>query len=97
MQSNFDIHKFLSENKLTRNSKLVEEISTSDYENEEKLLAAVNNILRDLSDRSNDFKQIKNKKILLQLLDGIMGLLDPEFIEDNQFKMGIRDFFSKYK
>ena len=97
MESNFDIHKFLSENKLTRNSKLVEEISIDNPENDEKVLAAVNNILRDLSDRENDFKQIKNKIILLQLLDGIMGLLDPEFIQDNQFKMGVRDFFTKYK
>lgn len=97
MESNFDIHKFLSENKLTRNSKLVEEVSMDNPENDEKVLAAVNNILRDLSDRGNDFKQIKNKIILLQLLDGIMGLLDPEFIQDNQFKMGVRDFFNKYK
>ena len=97
MESNFDIHKFLSENKLTRNSKLVEEVSMDNPENDEKVLAAVNNILRDLSDRGNDFKQIKNKIILLQLLDGIMGLLDPEFIQDNQFKMGVRDFFTKYK
>lgn len=97
MESNFDIHKFLSENKLTRNSKLVEEVSMDNPENDEKVLAAVNNILKDLSDRGNDFKQIKNKRILLQLLDGIMGLLDPEFIQDNQFKMGVRDFFTKYK
>ena len=97
MESNFDIHKFLSENKLTRNSKLVEEVSIDNPENDEKVLAAVNNILRDLSDRENDFKQIKNKIILLQLLDGIMGLLDPEFTQDNQFKMGVRDFFTKYK
>ena len=64
MESNFDIHKFLSENKLTRNSKLVEEVSMDNPENDEKVLAAVNNILRDLSDRGTDFIQIKNKIIV---------------------------------
>lgn len=58
---------------------------------------AVKNIDKDLADRSSDFKLISTKDKLVELLDTIVGQLDPKFKESPAFKAGVREFFTKHK
>ena len=63
----------------------------------EKETPAVKNIDKDLADRGSDFKLISTKDKLVELLDTIVGQLDPKFKESPAFKAGVREFFTKHK
>ena len=63
----------------------------------EKETPAVKNIVKDLADRSSDFKLINTKDKVVELLDAIVDQLNPKVIEAPAFKTGVREFFTKHK
>ena len=63
----------------------------------EKETPAIQNIVKDLADRSSDFKLINTTPKVVELLDAIVDQLDPKVIEAPAFKTGVREFFNKHK
>ena len=63
----------------------------------EKETPAIKNIVKDLADRSSDFKLINTKDKVVELLDAIVDQLNPKVIEAPAFKTGVREFFTKHK
>jgi len=57
----------------------------------------INNIVKDLSDRGTDFKMINTKEKTIDLLDGIVELMDSNFINSPQFSQAVIAFYNKYK
>ena len=54
-------------------------------------------IAKDLEDRGSNFKNIKSKEKMTQLLDVLVNKLDPKFKESPLFKQSVIAFYNKYK
>ena len=54
-------------------------------------------IAKDLEDRDSNFKNIKSKEKMTQLLDVLVNKLDPKFKESPLFKQSVIAFYNKYK
>lgn len=66
-------------------------------EQEDSSNTNINNIVKDLSDRGTDFKMINTKEKAIDLLDGIAGLMDSDFVNSPQFSQAVIAFYNKYK
>jgi len=62
-----------------------------------KQASNVTAISKDLDDQTSNFKSISNKLKMEQLLDAVVGKLDPKFIESGGFKQAVLSFYKKYK
>lgn len=62
-----------------------------------KLASNVTAISKDLDDQSSNFKSISNKLKMEQLLDAVVGKLDPDFKDSNGFRQAVLSFYKKYK
>jgi hypothetical protein len=54
-------------------------------------------ISKDLDDQGSNFKNIRNKEKMVQLLDAVVNKLNPEFKESPAFKQAVIAFYNKYK
>jgi hypothetical protein len=62
-----------------------------------KLASNVTAISKDLEDQTSNFKAISTKEKMEQLLDAVVGKLDPKFTESPGFKQAVLSFYKKYK
>lgn len=59
--------------------------------------SSVATISKDLEDQSSNFKNISTKEKMEQLLDALVGKLDPQFKESPAFKQAVLSFYNKNK
>ena len=67
---------------------------------EEELAKQASNVTaisKDLEDQTSNFKAISTKEKMEQLLDAVVGKLDPKFTELPGFKQAVLSFYKKYK
>tara|TARA_B110000503_G_scaffold73751_1_gene113951 strand:+ start:2436 stop:2690 length:255 start_codon:yes stop_codon:yes gene_type:complete len=67
---------------------------------EEELAKQASNVTaisKDLEDQTSNFKAISTKEKMEQLLDAVVGKLDPKFAESPVFKQAVLSFYKKYK
>lgn len=62
-----------------------------------KQASGVTTISKDLEDQKSNFALLRSKENILQLLDTIVGKLDPKIVESPAFKQAVLAFYTKYK
>ena len=62
-----------------------------------KQASGVTTISKDLEDQKSNFALLRSKENILQLLDTIVGKLDPKIVESPVFKQAVLAFYTKYK
>jgi len=62
-----------------------------------KQASGVTTISKDLEDQKSNFALLRSKENILQLLDTIVGKLDPKVVESPAFKQAILAFYTKHK
>jgi hypothetical protein len=62
-----------------------------------KQASGVTTISKDLEDQKSNFALLRSKENILQLLDTIVGKLDPKVVESPAFKQAVLTFYTKHK
>ena len=87
----------IRENKMKKQPKQAVSIKEEVIPTQVKQAAGVTAISKDLNDQTSNFRTINSKEKLGQLLDTLVGKLDPKFTQSSLFKVAVRDFYNKYK